>query len=441
MSRHKTAVLFEIADIRFSNVDKKSIAGEQRVLLCNYMDAYSNDYITRDLDFMEATATVVEIEKFKVARGDVLITKDSETPYDIGISTVVIDEIEGLVCGYHLALIKPVSTIVDSIFLCKQLACNESARYFSRYAAGSTRYGLSNKAIANVSISLPPLLSQQKIARILKTVDRTIEKTEALIDKYQQIKQGLMHDLFTRGIAAEGKLRPPRSQAPELYKKTSMGWMPKEWGVDYLENLLAPIENNMRSGPFGSSLLKSELVEEGIPFLGIDNIFPEHFHKAYKRFVSIQKFAELHQYAVRSRDVIITIMGTVGRCAVAPIDLGYALSSKHLWTMTLDQEKIIPELACWQLNYASWVSSWFRRETQGGIMDAIRSTTLRALRLPIPPLPEQQRIFQRYETINKKIKHDISHVRKLRKQKAGLMHDLLTGRVEVKVKEKGATHA
>ena len=70
---------------------------------------------------------------------------------------------------------------------------------------------------------------QEKIARILQTIDQTIEKTEALIEKYQHIKAGLMHDLFTRGIGADGKLRPPHEQAPELYQQTPIGWIPKEW--------------------------------------------------------------------------------------------------------------------------------------------------------------------------------------------------------------------
>jgi len=210
MSEWQSMALSKIADIRVSNVDKKSVSGEKAVILCNYMDVYSNEYITRDLNFMEATANAVEIEKFKVQSGDVIITKDSETPYDIGIPTVVIDAVEDLVCGYHLALLKPMHAAVDSVFLSKQLAQAETARYFSRYAAGSTRYGLSNRAIAQATIRIPPLRQQQKIARILQTIDWAIEQTEALIDKYQQIKAGLMHDLFTRDIGPDGQLRPPR---------------------------------------------------------------------------------------------------------------------------------------------------------------------------------------------------------------------------------------
>lgn len=278
-------------------------------------------------------------------------------------------------------------------------------------------------------------LHQQRIANILETVDKSIEKTKVLIYKYQQIKAGLMHDLFTRGIGSDGKLRPSKEQVSELYKETPIGWIPKVWDVDILGNLLAALPNNLRSGPFGSALLKSELVEDGIPFLGIDNIHVERFIKYYRRHVSEEKFRELIKYAVRPKDVVITIMGTVGRCAVIPDDIGRALSSKHLWTLSLNQELVIPELVCWQLNYASWVKKWFRKETQGGIMDAIQSKTLRTLQLPVPPLSEQKMIFERYEILTSKIDNEIEHLEKLVKIKNGLMHDLLTGEVPVKIDE------
>ncbi|MCL7419944.1 MAG: restriction endonuclease subunit S [Methylobacter sp.] len=304
------------------------------------------------------------------------------------------------------------------------------------YAAfeGSGLKHLRKDYVKKLEIAVPHTAEiSNKILSILAVTDQTIEKTEALIEKYQQIKAGLMHDLFTRGIGADSKLRPPRAQAPDLYQETPIGWIPKEWHYDLLENLLAPVANNLRSGPFGSALLKSELAEDGIPFLGIDNIHIERFDESFRRFVSERKYRELIKYAVRPRDVVITIMGTVGRAAVIPPHIDTALSSKHLWTMTLNQDVVIPELVCWQLNYAPWVKAWFRRETQGGIMDAIQSKTLRTLVLPLPSLGEQQLIFERYKAITSKIEAEKCALGKQLKQKTGLMHDLLTGKVTVKI--------
>jgi len=431
MSDWTTVRLSEVAEIRVSNVDKKTVPGEPRVLLCNYMDVYANDYVTDDLPFMEATAPAAQVARFKVEAGDVMITKDSETPDDIGIPAVAVADVETLVCGYHLALLKPRKDAIDGTYLAKQLGTRETARYFGQRASGSTRYGLSNGTIARTPIRLAPLAQQQRIAEILSTVDEAIEQTEALVGKWQQMKTGLMHDLFTRGVTPEGHLRPTRIQAPQLYKESPVGWIPKEWDCLTVNELLAKTFSPMRSGPFGSSLLKDELVEEGVPFLGIDNIFVERFARIFRRFVSRQKFAELIRYSVFPGDVIITIMGTVGRCCVVPEFVTEALSSKHLWTMTFDTCRIFPELACWQLNHARWVRDWFARYSQGAVMEAIQSSTLRNLRLPIPKIGEQKLILDRYRECCLRIEREEAAVAKLRQQKQGLMHDLLTGRVRV----------
>src|SRR5437762_346911 len=116
------APLSSVADVRFSGVDKLSRPSEKPVRLCNYVDVYKNDYITPDLEFMRATATTSEITRFGLELGDVIITKDSETPDDIGIPTIVDCTAPDLVCGYHLALIRPNKDEVDPTFLGKQLA-------------------------------------------------------------------------------------------------------------------------------------------------------------------------------------------------------------------------------------------------------------------------------------------------------------------------------
>ena len=209
------------------------MAGEADVLLCNYLDVYNNDYISRDLDFMEATATDAEIRGLRVQSGDVIITKDSETPDDIGIPAVVIQEISNLICGYHLALIKPNRNHVDSDFLAKQIGQDRIQRYFSRLANGMTRFGLTASVIENTPIWLAPIFEQHKIAKILSTIDELIQRTYSLIAKYNAIKQGMMQDLFTRGIDEHGQLRPSQTQLPELYKETIIGVMPRsKWQLN-----------------------------------------------------------------------------------------------------------------------------------------------------------------------------------------------------------------
>ena len=282
-----------------------------------------------------------------------------------------------------------------------------------------------------------PLPEQRRIAEILDTVDEAIRKTEKVIAKLEWMKQGLLNDLLTRGIDEHGEPRDSERH-PEQFKDSPLGWIPTGWNVQRVDQLLASVDPAMRSGPFGSALLKRELRSKGVPLLGIDNIYVERFEPKFTRFVTPQKATELTRYLVRPRDVMITIMGTVGRCALVPDDLGPALSSKHVWTLTFDQSRYSPWLACLQFNHALWVLSHLRRDEQGGIMSAIRSETLRTTLLPVPPLPEQGLIEAILRDHQGRLDQENETVAKLRAVEYGLRADLLSGRVRVTVPEEAA---
>jgi type I restriction enzyme S subunit len=128
---------------------------------------------------------------------------------------------------------------------------------------------------------------------------------------------------------------------------------------------------------------------------------------------------------------MITIMGTVGRCCVVPDDIGHALSSKHVWTLTFDQSRYSPFLACMQINYAPWVMSHFRQDEQGGIMSAVRSETLRTTLFPVPPPDEQDRIEAILRGLSVRLANECCASEKLRTFKCGLRDELLTGRTRV----------
>ncbi|WP_080301663.1 restriction endonuclease subunit S [Burkholderia pseudomallei] len=298
-------------------------------------------------------------------------------------------------------------------------------------AIGSTVKGIRIQDYLSIQTPFAPTEVQPTIAEILDILEAAIGGTEAVIAKLRSVKQGLLHDVLTRGIDANGELRPPQIVAPHLYKKSVLGTIPKEWEVNQIADLLADVDPAMRSGPFGSALLKAELVETGVPVLGIDNVHAERFVAEYSRFVTPKKFVELARYAVRPADLMITIMGTVGRCCLVPEGIGQALSSKHTWTITLDQNNYSPYLAMLQVNYSPWVLQHFGRDQQGGTMAAIRSETLRTTMLPRPPREEQHLMEMRLREISNRIELEASALAKMRAEKYGLMNDLLTGRVRV----------
>lgn len=287
-------------------------------------------------------------------------------------------------------------------------------------STGSTRKRIGLTELRELTFIAPPLPEQKKIASILTAVDEVIEKTESQIAKLQDLKTGMMQELLTKGIGHTE------------FKDSPVGRIPLGWECLKLEALLANVPSPMRSGPFGSALLKDELVSTGIPFLGIDNVHIERFSRSYKRFVTVEKFEKLSRYAVRAKDVMVTIMGTVGRCCVVPDNAGDALSSKHVWTISLEHNRYIPELLCWQINYADWVNKQFANESQGGVMDSISSKTLKNLLLPVPPIEEQRSIAQVHLALSQKIARTIDKAHQLGLLKKALMQDLLTGKVRVK---------
>jgi len=434
MSEWRTASLRELADIRVSNVDKKTSPGERAVRLCNYMDVYSNDYIRANLPFMEASATAAEVGKFKVERGDVLITKDSETPDDIGIPAVVVDEIDDLVCGYHLALIKPNRKFVDPVFLSKQLSTAETTNYFSRYAAGSTRYGLSNGAIANTRISFPALPQQQKIAAILTSIDAAIEKTEALIGKYQHIKAGLMHDLFTRGVLPNGTLRPPRTEAPELYQQTALGWIPREWKVARAGDLCSLITKG--TTPSSSDMWEGQ---DGVRFLRVDNLsFDGQFNfDASSYRISTQTHTVL---LARSMcvpgDVLMNIVGPpLGKVALVTQNVGDININQAIAIFRPKAELSSLFLLRWLISDSAkrWI---LQRAKQTSGQLNVTLAMCQDLALPHMSIAEQQRIEARIQGAELLVQSESNRRAKLQRQKLGLMQDLLTGKVPVKVASK-----
>lgn len=439
MSEWVTRQLSTLADVRVSNVDKKSLPGEKPVLLCNYMDAYANDYIRSDIAFMEATASAAEIAKFKVDVGDVVVTKDSETPDDIGIPAVVTEQIDNLVCGYHLALLKTRKEFVDPVFLCKQLGSHEAARYFGQRAAGSTRYGLSNGALANFPVSLPGLPKQRRIATILVGIDTAIEKTEALIAKYQQIKAGLMHDLFTRGVLPNGQLRPPREQAPELYQETAIGWIPREWDVVLMVSLAEDRAGSTTIGPFGSDLVATDYRPEGVPVVFVRDIKESGFQWNSETYVSERKAQQLNAHSVKAGEVLATKMG-LPPCisCVYPSWMPNGVITADMIRLTPDRKKVDPEWLSTAINQDRVVRQ-VAAITAGVTRPKVTLADFRAIKIAKPEIDEQQRIGSRLSLIQSQIDIELARVAKLQSQKSGLMHDLLTGKVPVTIENRTTT--
>ena len=177
--------LKQLATIVFSTVDKKTAESEHSVLLCNYTDVYYNERITPVLTFMEGSASKAEIRRFSLRQGDVLLTKDSETPDDIAASAYVPEDLPGVLCGYHLALLRPVED-VDGRYLHWALNARPVLEQFTTRANGITRFGLRQDSVADVRVPVPSAATQRAIADYLDTetarIDALIEKKRRMVE-------------------------------------------------------------------------------------------------------------------------------------------------------------------------------------------------------------------------------------------------------------------
>lgn len=157
-----------VSNIEISNVDKLSIEGQKTVRLCNYLDVYKNETIDSSIEFMISTATDEQIRRLSLRKGDVVLTKDSETPNDIGVPALIAEDFENLVCGYHLAIARPINNVIIGEYLQRVIQSNIIKAYYNIEAVGMTRYGLDKLSIANTPITVPPIKEQEGIIKELK---------------------------------------------------------------------------------------------------------------------------------------------------------------------------------------------------------------------------------------------------------------------------------
>ena len=218
----------QVVSVFLSNVDKHSFEHEASVKLCNYVDVYKNDFINSGIAFMKATASEEEAARFSLQIGDVMITKDSETWNDIGVPAIVSEELNGVLCGYHLSLLRPEQDKVIPLFLFRVLAADSIARQFHVSANGVTRFGLSHVAIKNALIPVPPPPEQTAIGDYLQKttadIDAAINRARRQIDLNREYRERLIADVVTGKLnVRDAKIDAPSDDEEGIHERARAG--------------------------------------------------------------------------------------------------------------------------------------------------------------------------------------------------------------------------
>ena len=261
--------LGQVAELTLSSVDKKTKPHEYPVLLCNYMDVYSNQFIRSDLNFMAATATEREIRRCALRPGDVIITKDSEQYDDIGVPALVRDDIDSLVCGYHLAILRQLPEAVHGSYLFYALQIGSVQYQFHSYANGVTRFGLRKDDILRVNVPFPPLPEQRAIAHVLGALDDKIELNLRMNKTLKAMVQAIFKNWFIDFEPVRAKMvgrdtglsDDIADHFPRKFIDSELGGIPEGWEVKSVSDF-ASIKG-------GKQLPKNKFIDNGIvPIFG-----------------------------------------------------------------------------------------------------------------------------------------------------------------------------
>jgi type I restriction enzyme, S subunit len=331
--------------------------------------------------------------------------------------------------GRGLGVIKAKPDLSDTRFL--SYAIEQNVSFLHRRSQGSTFLAVGANDIKIFPIPAFPYAKQQKIAHILKTIDQTIENTEALIEKYQHIKAGLMHDLFTRGIGADGKLRPPREQAPELYQQTPIGWIPKEWSV----RQLAEFSDICSGVTLGSKKAPDQTIS--VPYLRVANVQDGYLDLSDVKEIMVNR-KTFDSLLLQAGDVLMNEGGDfdkLGRGTVWQGEITPCIHQNHVFRVRTNAQVLRHYFLAYWSQSAYGKKYFVLSSKQSTNLASINSTQLKKFPVALPSLYEQTQIEERVDAVNLKITFLNSELEKFKNQKYGLMHDLLTGKVPVRVDE------
>lgn len=285
-----------------------------------------------------------------------------------------------------------------------------------------------------IELDLPPLPEQRGIVDILDTIDEAIRQTEQVIEKLKQVKHGLLHDLLTRGIDKNGELRPHSKEAPQLYKESPLGRIPKGWEILKTHQLTSFVKSGL------SRAIKDQDI--GVPVITSTNINNDEFDPTdikYWHAIDPQG-ANIPSYFLDDGDILLNFINSIAKIGKACLykDLGrpaiYTTNIFRVKTSVLTTNEFL-----WRMLQTSSVRGWIQRITKPAINQAsFTKPDFGSIPVGLPPRDEQGAILSRLNASDFQIKREHRVLEKLRTLKHGLMDDLLTGRVRVNVNEKDA---
>ena len=319
-----------------------------------------------------------------------------------------------------------VSEKIKYLFYCLQ---SQIDRIDSKLFLGSGLKHLQKKDLAKEVIVLPKnIKEQEKIAEVLGEVDKAIDSTKKLIDKYTLIKEGMLQDLLTNGIDENGKIR---SEATHKYKDSPLGRIPVEWECVSLKEFVNDNGDEIVAGPFGSDLKVSDYTAEGVPLIRLQNIDDNRFINKDIIYISNLKAKELIRHQYRIGDIVLAKLGIpIGKTAIIPNDFENGVVVADVVRIRPNDSIFDKYFLMFMLNY-DFARRQLNAERIGSTRPRVNISQLKKIYLKKPYLSEQNEISKIINQLQTTIINEQQYLSKLKLQKQALMQDLLTNKVSV----------
>ena len=402
----RVARLDHVAEAWPSNVDKHVVEGEQPVRLCNYTDVYKNPSILEGMDFMVATASPEQIKRFRIAVGDTLLTKDSETADDIGVPAYVEYEAPDLLCGYHLSIVRPRPGAANPKFLYWALTAGPTLGQWEVLASGVTRVGIRSGDLAKVALALPTVPEQRAIADYL---DRETARIDTLIEEQQRLI----------GILRERRLAVLAEASDVEAAATRLGLM----------------LDGIKDGTHGTFARTAP--PEGRPLLGARNVMDGHLAiDGEESFISDADAEAITSNGFpRSGDVLLVIVGaTIGKTAVYEEDMRHAFQRSVAFLRP--SAALDPYFLWYQIQSARFQDELALR-SKTSAQPGIYLGDVASIPVRVPPLDVQLRIVrdlnQQFTKINTLITEAERFIELARERRSALITAAVTGQIDVHV--------
>ncbi|MDM0630225.1 restriction endonuclease subunit S [Clostridium perfringens] len=282
-----------------------------------------------------------------------------------------------------------------------------------------TQANLNTNIVGRTVISLPRLNEQEKIVKILSTVDKQIENTEKLIQKNQELKKGLMQQLLTKGIGHTE------------FKKTEIGNIPKVWKIVKLSEISAKYKNSIVDGPFGSNLKTDDYTENGVLVMQSSYITNGKFELKDAKYISQDKANELERSKVKAGDILMAKIGAnFGMAEIIPKDFQYGILSSNSLKIDLDSDVALNELYIYILKYYK-DKKFIDKLASTTAQPALSLKEIKNLKVPLFSINEQKKIALILLKLDEKIEQYKNKKEKIKDIKKGLMQQLFTGNIRV----------